>query len=79
MAPTHMSALLKTGLNGSLMEFVLTPRGKDMIPILGPVVTISLGKTISHSCILNNLLEMIFQFFLTHPWIIGRIKVNNHS
>jgi len=34
----------------SLMEFVLTPRGKDMIPILGPVVTISPTITLSHLC-----------------------------
>jgi hypothetical protein len=36
-----MSALLITGLRILYKEYVLTPRGKDMIPELGPVVTAS--------------------------------------
>jgi hypothetical protein len=38
-----MSALLITGLR-LFKEHVLTPRGRDMIPELGPVVTVSPGK-----------------------------------
>jgi hypothetical protein len=36
-----MSALLITGLKTLCKERVLTPRGKDMIPKLGPVVVAS--------------------------------------
>jgi hypothetical protein len=36
-----MSALLITGLKALCKEHVLTPRGKDMIPKLGPVVAAS--------------------------------------
>jgi len=39
-----MSALLITGLRLFYKEYVLTPRGKDMNPELGPVVAASPGK-----------------------------------
>ena len=55
-----MSALLITGLYGSLMELVLTPRGKDMIPVLGPVVAISPKINLPHSQVFNNPVEIIF-------------------
>jgi hypothetical protein len=42
-----MSALLITGLR-LFKEHVLTPRGRDMIPELGPVVTVSPGSKLSY-------------------------------
>jgi hypothetical protein len=42
-----MSALLITGLR-LFKEHVLTPRGRDMIPELGPVVTASPGSKLSY-------------------------------
>jgi hypothetical protein len=42
-----MSALLITGLK-LFKEHVLTPRGRDMIPELGPVVTASPGSKLSY-------------------------------
>jgi hypothetical protein len=42
-----MSALLITGLRLS-KEHVLTPRGRDMNPVLGPVVTVSPGSKLSY-------------------------------
>ena len=47
------------------MEHVLTPQGNDMIPVFGPVVTISPRINLPHSQIYNNSLEIIFQFFFT--------------
>ncbi len=43
-----MSALLITGSRALFKEIVLTPRGKDMIPELGPVVPASPGSKLSH-------------------------------
>jgi hypothetical protein len=42
-----MSALLMTGLR-LFKEHVLTPRGKDMNPELGPVVAASPGSKLSY-------------------------------
>jgi Ni,Fe-hydrogenase III small subunit len=44
-----MLALLKSRIKRFPMELVLTPRGKDMIPVLGPVVTISPKSILSHT------------------------------
>jgi hypothetical protein len=46
-----MLALLKNRIKRFPMELVLTPRGKDMIPVLGPVVTISPRDNLSHTFI----------------------------
>jgi len=43
-----MSALLITGLMALFKERVLTPRGKDMNPVLGPVVAASPGHRLSY-------------------------------
>jgi hypothetical protein len=43
-----MSALLITGLKALSKEHVLTPRGKDMNPELGPVVAASPERRLSY-------------------------------
>ncbi len=43
-----MSALLITGLKALYKEHVLTPRGKDMIPKLGPVVASSPNRKLTY-------------------------------
>jgi hypothetical protein len=51
-----MSALLITGLSDSIKEFVLTPWGNDMIPVLGPVVNISPKITLPHLALFPQLI-----------------------
>jgi len=48
-----MSALLITGLRLFYKEYVLTPRGKDMNPELGPVVAASPEKKAITSLLLH--------------------------
>jgi hypothetical protein len=43
-----MSALLITGSRALFKEIVLTPRGKDMNPELGPVVAASPNRELSY-------------------------------
>jgi hypothetical protein len=43
-----MSALLITGSRALFKEIVLTPRGKDMNPVLGPVVAASPESRLSY-------------------------------
>jgi hypothetical protein len=51
-----MSALLITGLRLFYKEYVLSPRGKDMNPELGPVVAASPEKRLSHLfCYINGI------------------------
>jgi hypothetical protein len=52
-----MLALLKNRIKRFPMELVLTPRGKDMIPVFGPVVTIPPTVLLSH---LDLALQLIF-------------------
>jgi hypothetical protein len=51
-----MSALLITGLGALFKEHVLTPRGKDMNPVLGPVVNASPERKLSYRWVLSNVI-----------------------
>ena len=51
-----MSALLITGLGALFKEHVLTPRGKDMNPVLGPVVAASPERKLSYRWVLSNVI-----------------------
>jgi hypothetical protein len=53
-----MSALLITGLRLFYKEYVLTPRGKDMNPELGPVVAASPDRKLTY---LSNYSKVIFR------------------
>jgi hypothetical protein len=55
-----MSALLITGLKALSKEHVLTPRGKDMNPVLGPVVAASPERMLSYlSGCSNEIFELV--------------------
>jgi hypothetical protein len=56
---THMSALLITGLRLFYKEYVLTPRGKDMNPELGPVVAASPEKKLSYLWVLSKVILVL--------------------
>jgi hypothetical protein len=51
-----MSALLITGLRLFYKEYVLTPRGRDINPELGPVVAASLKRKLSYLWVLTNVI-----------------------
>jgi hypothetical protein len=55
-----MSALLITGLRALFKEHALTPRGKDMNPVLGPVVAASPSRKLTYlSDYSNEILELL--------------------
>jgi hypothetical protein len=60
-----MLALLKNRIKRFPMELVLTPRGKDMIPVLGPVVTISPTHILSHTFIY---IQQLFWDYFSIPF-----------
>jgi hypothetical protein len=55
-----MSALLITGLKALYKEHVLTPRGRDMNPVLGPVVAASANRKLTYlSDYHNEIFELV--------------------